>query len=216
MAALNWLNESSSADFYLLKIEAIQIESSPPAPLLTLIVGPSEEGKSIGRSKQEMSEREQIRYKWWSLLVKHPDAASHSHISPSKHHWIGVGSGLSGVGFNYAVKKNGAGAEVYIDRGKGMGQENSQIFDSLFAKKDQIETGFGGPLIWERLDDKQACRIRASVSGSYYDPEENWPAIHNNMTSVMNRLETAIRPHLKSLEIKRPKEGDESVAESLE
>ena len=46
VAALTWLNESSSADFFLLKIEAIRIENSPPAPLLTLIVGPSEEGKS--------------------------------------------------------------------------------------------------------------------------------------------------------------------------
>ena len=33
VAALNWLNESASADFYLLKIEAIRIEESPPAPL---------------------------------------------------------------------------------------------------------------------------------------------------------------------------------------
>ena len=71
VAALTWLNESSSADFYLLKIEATRIENSPPAPLLTLIVGPSEEGKSIGRSKQEMSERDHTRYKRWSLLVQH-------------------------------------------------------------------------------------------------------------------------------------------------
>ena len=33
VAAMSWLNESSSADFFLVKIEAIRIDSSPPAPL---------------------------------------------------------------------------------------------------------------------------------------------------------------------------------------
>ena len=49
IAAITWLNESSAANFYLLKIEAIQIGDSLPAPLLTVIVGPSEEGKEVGR-----------------------------------------------------------------------------------------------------------------------------------------------------------------------
>ncbi|MEJ2750297.1 MAG: DUF4268 domain-containing protein, partial [Anaerolineae bacterium] len=50
--AINWLNESSSADFYLVKVEAIRIGDSPPAPLLTLIVGPSVEGREIGETKR--------------------------------------------------------------------------------------------------------------------------------------------------------------------
>ena len=170
VAALTWLNESSSADFFLLKIEAIRIENSPPAPLLTLIVGPSEEGKSIGRSKQEMSERDHTRYKWWSQLVQHPDATLHRHITPGKYSWIGLGSGVRGIGFNYAATKTGAGAEVYVDRGKGMNHENLQIFDQLHTKKDQIQTDFGGSLSWERLEGKRACRIRAAVPGGYHDP----------------------------------------------
>ena len=217
VAALTWLNESSSADFYLLKIEAIRIENSPPAPLLTLIVGPSEEGKSIGRSKQEMSERDRTRYKWWSQLVQHPDATLHRHITPGKYSWIGLGSGVRGIGFNYAATKTGAGAEVYIDRGKGMNSENLHIFDQLHAKKDQIETAFGGSLSWERLEGKRACRIRAAVTGGYHNPEEDWQATHDGMTAAMNRLVGAIRPHLKSLKIEDTvEELDESVAEAIE
>lgn len=217
VAALTWLNESSSADFYLLKIEAIRIEDSSPAPLLTLIVGPSEEGKSIGRSKQEMSERDHIRYKWWSLLVQHSDAKLHSHITPNKYSWIGLSSGVRGIGFNYAVTMQGACAEVYIDRGKGMSHENLQIFDHLYEKKDQIEADFGGSLGWERLEAKRACRIRAAVSGGYHDPEEAWPATHDRMTGAMNRLVGAIRPHLRSLKIEDTVEQtDESVAETID
>lgn len=40
---ISWLNESSLASFFLLKVEAIRIGGSPAAPLLTLVVGPSEE-----------------------------------------------------------------------------------------------------------------------------------------------------------------------------
>lgn len=36
VSTVAWLNESSAASFYLLKIEAIRIGDSPPAPLLTL------------------------------------------------------------------------------------------------------------------------------------------------------------------------------------
>jgi len=38
--AITWLNESSSAEFFLVKVEAVRIEASPAAPLFTLIVGP--------------------------------------------------------------------------------------------------------------------------------------------------------------------------------
>ena len=47
--AISWLNESSAASFFLIKLEAIKIENSKSAPLLTLIVGPSKEGQKRRR-----------------------------------------------------------------------------------------------------------------------------------------------------------------------
>lgn len=49
--AIAWLNQSSSAEFYLIKVEAFRIGDSDPAPLLTLIVGPSAETKAIAEQK---------------------------------------------------------------------------------------------------------------------------------------------------------------------
>ncbi|AHM02975.1 hypothetical protein roselon_00535 [Roseibacterium elongatum DSM 19469] len=202
VAALAWLNESTNADFFLLKLEAIRIENSPPAPLLTLIVGPSEEGKSIGRSKAEMSERDHERLRFWTQLIEHPNAKLHAHTTPGRHTWQGVSSGIiRGVSFNYAVSKGGAQAEVYIDRGKDMNDENLQIFDQLYAKKDAIEEAFGGSLTWERLEGRRACRISAKVGGGFRDPETTWAATHDRMTDAMNRLVNAVRPHLKAVKI---------------
>ena len=67
--AINWLNESTSADFYLIKLEAIKIDNSPAAPLFTLIVGPSIEGKQIGKTKKDLGERGKLRLEFWTKLL---------------------------------------------------------------------------------------------------------------------------------------------------
>ena len=96
VAAIAWLNDSSSADFYLVKVEAVKIGQSPPAPLLTLIVGPSAESEGVSRSKQQFAERYDTRLRWWSALVAHPDAKLHKHITPGRYSWIGTSSGIRG------------------------------------------------------------------------------------------------------------------------
>jgi hypothetical protein len=70
VAAVTWLNESNSADFYMVKVEAVRIGDSPPAPLLTLIVGPSEETKDVGLAKKDIAERYDIRRHWWTTLIE--------------------------------------------------------------------------------------------------------------------------------------------------
>ena len=53
----------------MVKVEAVRIGDSPPAPLFTLIVGPSEETKDVGRAKKEISERYGFRKRWWTQLI---------------------------------------------------------------------------------------------------------------------------------------------------
>ena len=95
VAVVAWLNESSSADFYLLKLEAIRIGDSEPAPLLTQIVAPSEATREVGRTKQEMAERERLRYRFFEGLLQHAKAKTqlHANISPGKANWAGTGAG---------------------------------------------------------------------------------------------------------------------------
>jgi hypothetical protein len=70
VAAITWLNESSSANFYMVKVEAVKIGDSPAAPLFTLIVGPSDEAKEVGQAKKEIAERNIIRKRWWATLIE--------------------------------------------------------------------------------------------------------------------------------------------------
>ncbi|MGB0091627.1 MAG: hypothetical protein WBP81_03725 [Solirubrobacteraceae bacterium] len=58
---ISWLNEAAPANFYLLKIEGIRIGDSLPAPLLTLIVGPSEESRADAATSQDRRSRTRER-----------------------------------------------------------------------------------------------------------------------------------------------------------
>jgi hypothetical protein len=203
VSAITWLNESSTADFYLLKLEAIKIGESAPAPLLTLIVGPSESTKAVGKAKQEFAERYDARHGFWARLLEEAKGKTrlHAAITPGRYSWIGAGSGKSGITYNYAVWQDESAIELYIDRGKDANTENKSIFDTLYLKKDQIEKEFGGELEWQRLDNKRACRIRKSFElGGWKDPN-TWGAVVPPMVDAMTRLEKALKPHIQKLAI---------------
>lgn len=204
ISAITWLNESSAANFYLLKIEAIKIGDSKPAPLLTVIVGPSEEGKQVGKTKKEMAERYIIRDKFWTQLLNliKQKTKLHANISPTQHNWIGTSAGKQGIGYNYSIRKNEAQVELYIDRGKEKTEENKEIFDQLFKHKEAIEKAFGGSIEWESLEGKRACRLCEKISvGGYRDDEDKWPLIHETMIDSMIRFEKALKPFISKLSI---------------
>ena len=201
VAAVSWLNDSSSADFYLLKVEAVRIGESEPAPLLTRIVGPSAETKAVAAQNREFAQRYDLREQWWVNLLSRPDAHMHKHLTPGRYSWIGLSSGVRGINFNYAVRQHDCQVEVYIDRGQDCDDENRHIFEQLAARKDQIEEAFGGPLQWEALEGKRACRISHAIDGGYKTDPEGWDEIHDTLVAAMNRLALAVRPCLPSLRL---------------
>lgn len=204
VGAISWLNQSSSASFYMLKVEAIKIGGSSPAPLLTLIVGPSEGIREVGQTKQEIAERHILCQQFWKGLLERakPKTKLHTGISPGQSNWIGVTAGKSGLGYNYALTQHASTVELYIDCGKDCEEENKAIFNTLKKHQEEIEQFFGGQLEWERLETKRACRIVKRFSlGGYRDEEEKWTEIQDKMIDAMVRLEKALGPHIAELKV---------------
>lgn len=202
VSAISWLNESSSADFYFLKVEAIRIEESVPAPLFTQIVGPSDETRQAGETKRELSERHFIRRDFWSQLLSRAKERTklHANISPSTNGWVGTGAGLSGLAFNYVIKQHSGRVELYIDRGKNSRDENKEIFDALKEHRADIEETFGSELRWQRLDEAMASRISVEIdAGGYRDDE--WKSVQDMMIDTMIRFAEALQPHIEQLQI---------------
>lgn len=202
--AITWLNETGTTAFYLVKVEAIQINDSLPAPLLTLIVGPSEESKDVGETKKELAERDILRKKFWAgLLEKAKETTTlHANITPGQYHWIGAGSGKSGLTYNYVIRKYEASIELYIDRGKESEQDNQEILEKLITYREPIEETFGDKLTWARLEGKRACRIQKTLlTGGYRSDTDAWPQIYAAMIGTMTRLEKALKPYINRLNV---------------
>lgn len=199
VTAVTWLNESRGAEFYLLKAEAVAIGNSDPAPLLTLIVGPSDETHEVGDTKRELAGRHAVRHRFWSELLEAAKSRTklHSAISPGKENWIGTGAGVSGLSFNYVITRHGARIELYLDRGDEA--LNEQTYEHFESRREAIEASFGGPLDWQPLSGRRACRINFEVAQVGYADEAEWPELQAKMIEAMVRFETALRPAIADL-----------------
>ena len=150
-------------------------------------------------SQEELKSRHHIRKEFWIQLLKEMNSRSNlfQNISPSHYHWIGAGSGIGGVAFNFGISKSFARCEVYIVRGDQ--EENKFIFDFLLQYKDEIEMEFGGTLEWERLETKRASRIKYEDKQYNVFDKECWNEMVTFMADGMSRLEKALKDHLKKV-----------------
>lgn len=138
--------------------------------------------------------RRGIRHEFWTHLLERMNQKSElfQNISPGYHPWIGTGSGIGSIGYNFVATRSYCRAELYLNRSQA---ENEALFAALFARKREIEEVFGTELGWDEMQGKQACRITAMQSGNIYESEQ-WPQMAEAMTDAMIRLEKATRPAL--------------------
>ncbi|UTW45150.1 DUF4268 domain-containing protein [bacterium SCSIO 12696] len=163
------------------------------------MIGMAEKAQDDIDSQAKQKTRHIIRKEFWAKLIPAMNATSSSlyqNINPGIYHWIGAGSGVSRISFNFVVTKTYCQAELYIDRGDK--KENEFIFDRLYESKNTIEAQFGDTLEWERLDEKRGCRIKKKSDGNVFDRDQ-WDSMIAFMTDAMCRLETAIKTPLREI-----------------
>jgi NADH dehydrogenase/NADH:ubiquinone oxidoreductase subunit G len=73
--------------------------------------------------------------------------------------------------------------------------------DDLYAQKTSIESTFGQPLIWERLDNKRASRVKYEIAGEPFD-EAQRPALNS---LIAGSAVASIVTKLKELEAEKVK-----------
>jgi len=200
--AVQWLNEILPADtaFYLIKLEAYRIANSPPAPLLTVVAGPSEESRKIGSHRKDLAERNARHREFWQGLIEKLQGRTrlHANLSPSMQHWLSAGAGKSGLGFNYVILKDGWRVELYIDTPDQ--ETNKRYFDYFYEHKEEIEKSFGESLRWNRKDNRRASSIEYVARGKQgLKDRDAWPRIQESMIDAMSRLHKALSPYIKKL-----------------
>lgn len=203
--AVTWLNEARGTEFYFLKLEAIKIGDSNPAPLFTLIVGPSELLSKAGSAKKEISERHKRRYQFWERMIELSKAKGHKLLvssTPNHYTYLGASSGFRGINYQYWLNKNSFQIKIYIDRGKESGDQNLVIFNQLLAHKDQIETDFGNRLEWNELEEYRACTIGCLVGEmGWVNNEEEWNEIQLAGIEQMEKLISATKKLIAKIKL---------------
>ena len=205
VSTINWLNENvETCSFYLVKIEVFKIQDSPPAANFDLLAGPSEITKIKQKINVEDSNRGKARFEFWELFLEKSKLKTkmYNNISPRVYAWLGTSTGLRGVGYNCAVLKNSAQAEIYIDRGKDNPDENKEIFDELEKNKLKIEEKFGDKLEWEPLPDSRACRIKKGIEIGGWQNEDKWEEVHEKLIDYCMRMKDSFDPLILNLQKK--------------
>lgn len=184
----------SMGDDLFLNVEQI----IPVKDTQDFVIGLADKAQDEVQSSSAEAHRHAIRREFWSEVIKAMLGKStlFRNISPGVANWIGAGSGVRGIGFNFAASGRYGRAELYIDRGEQ--EENKFVFDRLLDSKAAIEAAFGRELTWERLDNRRACRIKAEIRADVFEKEE-WPRMVAFMTDAMVDLEKAFREPLRQI-----------------
>ncbi len=175
----------------------LNVEQIVPTPeTKELMVSMSVKEAEEKSTEVEKKHRHSIRSRFWEQALEAMRESScdlYANINASKDHWLSAGSGVRGVPYSIIFCKNEARVELSISRAEAI--ENKFIFDKLFEQKERIENAFAKELIWERLDNKKASRIKFSAPFESYN-EENWPEIINWLVNNMIKFEAAMQEPL--------------------
>lgn len=199
--AVTWLNETTPTAFYLLKLDAVRIADSPPAPHFTLIVGPSDQGRQVGETKRELSERHHLRQQFWAELLERalPHTKRHANVSPGTGTSLPAASGVPGLTYYYVSNLSQSRVGVFINRRDP--EENKRIFDQLLEQRASIEQEFGESLNWERNETGKASWITYRVAPlGYITPDDERARLQEQMVAAMVRLEAVFGPRLAQLD----------------
>lgn len=201
--ALDWLNEitDETVSFFGIELELLQVDDSLLAPHFKLVVQPNEWRKSI--SRPPVSARQQKYEVFFSELLdrgkaQHPNLTRATKAYPQN--WFTYPVGRSGFSISTTFAQgNVFRVELYIDMGDQV--KNKAAFDALHKDREAIESGIDKPVVWERLDDRQASRIYCSTNGSIDDDPSRLEELQDWASALVWTLHKVFRPRVQKLKL---------------
>lgn len=161
-SVLEWLNESGPRDvkFFAVKPRVVSIGDSEERGFeFEVVVEPNEWERKI--ADETLSELERSYREFFTDLVeayaeRRPQWYK---LKPGTRAYLTFSAGISGVSFGWVFHQGPEFAvELYMSTPSK--ERNEAIFDALRERREEIESNLGVELVWERLPEKQACRIK--------------------------------------------------------
>ncbi|MFO1053917.1 MAG: DUF4268 domain-containing protein [Planctomycetota bacterium] len=203
--ALDWLNRAhtSSAEFFGVLLEVLQIDDSPPAVNLRPVAWPnswSRDTVTPGGSGEVSSKRLAYQSFFQSLIdelrEKHKFTNARAGMPQN---WYSFTSGTRGFTFGMSFAQSGElRAELYIDFQDRA--PNEAAFARLNEDRGAIEKEFGEPLRWEPLEGRRGCRVACYAPGSIEDPPEQMEQHRQWAVAHLLKFKQVFGPRLPTLQ----------------
>jgi hypothetical protein len=176
-------------------IDATQIIPLPEATDYEVKVRAQEKEK-----RKVQGVRQEIFRKFWAQLIERskPKTQLLAGRSTTSDHWLSAGIGRSGFSLCVSLTQSECQVECYI-RLQGGEEKSTAAYNSLLARKSEIELVFGEPLDWQDLPGRQGCRICQHLPGGWKTPETDWPTMQDGIIDGLIRLETALKKPIQEL-----------------
>lgn len=160
------------------------------------------------KTQESINTQEKLKLKdspaeFWKEFLKKMNEKStlFHHVNPSERKYILGLTGISGILWGQSIVKSAASTEIYL--GRKSKEKNKFIFDELIKSKEEIEKQFGESLNWERLDNKDACRIRGPMMENVnYTNKDDWSKMIGFMVDSILRMEKAFKEPLSRVKLK--------------
>lgn len=196
-SAIEWLNNNTNnnVNFFLIELHAYTIENSVPAPFFEVIEKPNGfiKNSKINGEQDNLNKSQSERLEFWNrfneILI---DRGKPFNVrKATTDHWYDVALGTSEahVSINLVNKESVVCIDLYIN-------DNKELFDSLYSKKDIIENDLGFKLIWDRLDNGKASRIKYKIKGLNYDNHSNYDELMNQVIDTAVKMRDTFKKYI--------------------
>ena len=196
-SAIEWLNNNTATgiNFFLIEIHAYKIGDSEPAPKFEVVEKPNDFIKQSkgGSSDKELNRSQSERLIFWEQFnqVVVNRGKPFNLRKATTDHWYDVALGTSEahIAIDLISRGNYIVVEVYI-------QDNKDIFDNLYQNKDAIESALEFEMVWDRLDNKKASRIKYRIPGLDFDDHSNYDELMNQTIDVVVKVRDVFKQYL--------------------
>ena len=156
--------------------------------------------KDEDNSETVAGNRYEIRKKYWEYtLPQLKNAFSENglfgNVNPVTSNWIAGFVGIPGIHIDCVANFDESRVELYL--GMASKEKNKELFDFLFARKDNIEKVIGTQLIWSRMDDNKASKIHTFLPGVDISKDIDWPRMAKFHVDASKKLYLAFKEHLE-------------------
>lgn len=190
-AAIEWLNNNTVNDinFFLIEIHAYKIGDSAPAPKFEVVEKPNDFVKRGNKSQgdgSELNRTQSERLIFWEqfnqTVIERGRPFGIRKDAPTTHWYnVAVGSKEAHIAIDLISKESIIIVEFYIN-------DNKELFDRLYAYKDDIEAEIGINFIWDRLDHRKASRIKHCIANLDFDDHSNYDILINQVIDIVIKM----------------------------